>query len=335
MAPLRIALAGGIGGAIGATGIVLALGRLAIPGPVGWTLTIAGVLGAIYGSVRAKIDSADTASQALQVGLFAGLDMGSQVLQIARTVRPAQSVHNQHSWFTASTQSAQLELFPARAGTIQCTGWAGPSDPTAWTEELRNDDGEQVAWDAAACDLDLTEGEPHRDRFRMASGLAATCDDCGKILYIGLDWFHEKESQKDLCGKHQSELPPYLFNKFQHVHSEEVLGAHAGAYALKVRVPVEAFVFSDAGPRAEGKVVLEVSHLINPNSGKETLASLLQPLMPNTRIEEYLGTRSFSRIIIDLKDEAAAREIIKSLGRQRNKRVGIKELRRFFDSPRF
>jgi len=201
-------------------------------------------------------------------------------------------------------------------------------------EEVRNDDGERVAWGSAACDLDLsTQSSGSPSRFRMAAGMAATCDICGKVLSVRNDWYHEHGSKKDLCAKHRSELPPPQRETFHLVDSEQVLGSNSSTYALKVRVPVDAF--PQAGPRAQGKLVLEVSYLINDKDGRETLASMLKRFMPKARIDEQPGPRNFCRISIDMKDEAAAREVIKSLGKQPNKRVSIKEVSREFDSPRF
>lgn len=195
-------------------------------------------------------------------------------------------------------------------------------------EELRNDSGQRVGWEMAACDLDLST----QSSFRMATGVAARCDACGKILSIGNDWYHAIACKEDLCSRHLLELPHTKRSFFRRVSSEAALGDNQNEYLLKVRVPAD--TFPQDGPHVEGIVVLEVSHLIN-NNGRETLASLVRPLVPQAKIEEYEGPRKFCRIIVEMKDEAAVREVIKSLGKQRKNRVSIKEISREFNSPRF
>jgi len=319
MAPLRNVIAGGFGGAIGAAGLCLTVGGIIVSGPIGWLAVGAGALGALFGvaQVGASVSaSTDTVYDALQNGLLSGLRVGGQVLRLARSQpvrRPRPAV-------------IQTGSNPLGMNLVQ-------SIQESWTEELINDHGQRVAMAEARCDLDLSaQGSNSSSSFRMASGLAAVCDKCGKVLSIGNDWFHEGVSKRDLCLKHVSELTLTQRAPFQFVHSEAALGENARAYTLKVRVPAD--VFPQAGPRVEGKVVLEVAHLINHKDGKETLASMLKPLMPRASIDEYAGPRNFCRIVIDMKDESAVREIIKSLGQRRNKRVSIKEIYREFHSPR-
>mmetsp|Transcript_45548 Transcript_45548/g.90260 ORF Transcript_45548/g.90260 Transcript_45548/m.90260 type:complete len:316 (-) Transcript_45548:223-1170(-) len=315
MAPLRNVIAGGAGGAVGAAGIVLMAGGFVCGGPFGWVAAGAGVLGALYGASASAM--AASVNKAFQEGLLSGMKVGGEVLKIVKSKRSS-----------VVTGVISTTSFKALSPTSQ--GSASDS----WTEELRNDDGERVAWARAACDLDLSAQQSDSpSRFRMASGLAATCDKCCKVLSVGNDWYHEGGGSKDLCAKHRSELPLAQRLTFHCVHSEEALGEDSGRYALKIRVPAD--IFPQAGPYPEGKLVLEVSHLINHKDGKETLASMLKPLMPQAKIEEHPGPRDFCRISVDMRDEAAVREVIKSLGQQRNKRVGIKVVSREFYSPRF
>lgn len=320
MAPLRNAIAGGIGGGLGGAGIGY-LGALifGVPfgGPLGWAIG-AGAVGAAYGAYDASGSvSVATIEQAFRDGLLSGLTVGAEVTEFLAD--------------QAGRRQQRVPGNPARSYTAPPTAL-----PSPWG--FFTDNRQRAPRYAAACDLDLT-AMPARGslsaapRFRVASGLAATCDQCRKILSVGNDWFHDRANQTDLC---QSCLPADRRNNFVRVHCDEVLGRNSG-YELKVRVPVDAF--PQGGPRAEGKVVLEVSHLINRRSGKkETLASLLKPLMPSVMIEEESGHRSFCRVVIDMKDEAAVREVIRGLGQQRNmftnKRVSVKEVRREFHSPR-
>jgi len=273
-------------------------------------VTGAGVCGALYGAAGAV--NAASVSQAFQDGLLSGLHVGKEVLHVVRIEvrRPSP---------TAS--GSRIGTVGACSGRVQPTYW--PTEwveevrnavysPTEWVEEVRNAVGARVARGSATCDLDLsTQSSGSPSSFRMATGMAATCDECHKVLSVGSDWYHERGTKRDLCARHRSELPPAQRKTFHCVDSERVLGSNSSAYALKVRVPVDAF--PRVGPQAEGEVVLEVSHLINHKDGKETLASMLKPLMPNARIEEQPGPRSFCRISIDMKDEAAVREVIKSL----------------------
>jgi len=241
--------------------------------------------------------------------LLGGLRVGSEVIRLIQFDRPA------------GLAAAGLASGAPPAGLAANSGH--------WEQELRNDRGQRVSQESATCDLDLSR----QSDFRMAKGVAARCDACGKILSIGSDWNHASASQEDLCSRHLSELPRAKRSVFRCITSEAALGANQHKYLLKVRVPAD--VFPRGTPEVEGTVLLEVSHLINNKGVEETLASLVRPLMPHVKIEEYDGPRSFCRISVEMKDEAAVREVIKSLGRQRNKRASIKEISRVFNSPRF
>lgn len=318
MAPLRNTIAGGAGGAIGA-GLVAGIGGFVVlGGPVGWIVGIAGVAGFLYGAAGAlantRISEAE-ASEAFQSGLLSGLRVGSEVLRIT-------SRHRDHLSTVSDSLSSERPVYASLSSTNSFQEEA---------LELTNDRGQRIRWETANCDLDLST----QSRFRMATGVAARCDACGKVLSIGSDWYHAIASEEDLCARHLSEVPQPKCSTFRRVDREEALGANRNKYALKIRVPAD--VFPRPGPHVEGKVVLEVSHLINKSNtvGNETLASLVRPLLPCVTIEECEGPRNFCRIIVDMMNEAAVREVIKSLGKQRNKRVSIKEISREFNSPRF
>jgi len=336
MAPLRNAIAGGAGGAMGAAGLVGIIGGFVLGGPVGWIVGLAGVagiVGGLHGAAGALTEK--TVSEAFQNGLLSGLRVGSEVLRVTK-------VH-----YPASPRVERPQANSARTVTFSCYGSCSlnvSSDrASSWSssgigrqvEELINDRGQRVGRETlrghelTTYDVDLSE----QSSFRVATGVAARCDACGKILSIGNGWYHALASEEDLCARHLLELPHSKRSMFCQVNSEQALGDNQNKYSLKVRVPAD--VFPRAGPHVEGKVVLEISHLINNKGGTETLASLVRPLMPLAIIEECEGPRSFCRIIVEMKDEAAVREVIKSLGKQRKKRVNIQEISREFDSPRF
>jgi hypothetical protein len=241
-----------------------------------------------------------TVNEAFQEGLLSGLRLGSEVLRVRRT---------DHA--TLRQGGVRLKSFNLTALAADKIRDALASDNPA-LEEVTDASGEWISPDRVAFDLDLSTRDSG-STFKMAAGVAATCDKCGKILSIGNGWYHLSSIAEDLCGEHLSKLPPSARGRYCSVDSEDVLGANRSKYMLKIRVAADVFPQGrQAALQAEGKVVLEVSHLVNPK-GDETLSSMLKPLVPRVNIEECEGPRHFCRIKVEMKDEAAVREVIKSL----------------------
>lgn len=100
-------------------------------------------------------------------------------------------------------------------------------------------------------------------------------------------------------------------------------------------IPAEAFPSN--ARQAEGHVVLEVNNIVNSRQPQsETLVNILRTRCPGFNIEEFEGDRSFARARIRIADEVVVRAVIKTVGRERRKRVTISEVSgtRVFLSPR-
>jgi len=129
------------------------------------------------------------------------------------------------------------------------------------------------------------------------------------------------------------QLHPFDMIEQASVLEAGIVGHAAHADALVI--PADAFPGNTH--QAEGHVVLEVNNIINSRQPQaETLVMILRTRCPGFIVEEVEGDRSFARARIRIADEAVIRAVIKSVGRERRKRVTISEVRgsRVFLSPR-